>query len=99
MKNKLMKKENNIVHILDIREDKVHVIDCLKKTMPVWIDKTVLNDYELCSEEGLDYTVREVDSLSAAEKRIMHERYTLIAGIIPFVSDERMRNFDKYTAG
>ena len=93
MKNKLMKKENNIIRILDIKEDKVLVIDYIKKTMPVWIDKTVLNDYELCSEEGLDYTVREIDSLSAAEKRIMHERYTLIAGIIPFVSDERMRNY------
>ena len=93
MKNKMMKKENSIIRILDVRENKVLIIDCIKKTMPVWIDKTVLNDYELCSGEGLDYTVREIDSLSAAEKRIMHEMYTLIAGILPFVSDERMRNY------
>ena len=41
-----MKKENNIIRILDIGEDKVLVIDCLKKTMPVWIDKTVLNAFK-----------------------------------------------------
>ena len=46
MKNKLMKSESGIIRILDINEDKVLVIDCLKKTMPVWVDKALLNNYE-----------------------------------------------------
>ncbi len=91
MKNKLMKKENSIIRILDVREDKVLIIDCIKKTMPVWCDEFFISDYEICSEDELNFTVREIDSLSAAEKRIMHERYTLIAGVLPFVTDEHLR--------
>lgn len=32
-----------------------------------------------------------LDCLSPAAHRIAHERYTLIAGILPFVADERLR--------
>ena len=88
MKNKLMKKEGNVIRILEEKDDKVFIIDCIKKTMPYWCDLSSLSDFEICYEE---FEVRRED-LSAAEKRIMHERYTLIAGILPFVSDEKMRS-------
>ena len=91
MKNKLMKKDDRIIRILDIKENRVLIIDCIKKTMPVWCDESFISDYEICSEDELNFTIRDVESLSAAEKRIMHERYTLIAGILPFVSDEHLR--------
>ena len=35
-KNDLLKFENQIVRILSIKEDKVFVIDCVKKTVPRW---------------------------------------------------------------
>jgi len=56
--------------------------------MPYWCNLAELSDFEICYEE---FEVRRED-LSASEKRVMHERYTLIAGIIPFVSDEKLRS-------
>ena len=77
MKNKLMKKEGNVIRILEEKDDKVFIIDCIKKTMPYWCNLAELSDFKICYEE---FEVSRED-LSAAEKRIMHERYTLIAGI------------------
>ena len=92
MKNNLLKKQNSIIRILDKKEDKILIIDCIKKTMPVWCDKSFLCDYEICFEEELGFAIREEETLSAADKRVMHERYTLIAGILPFMSDEKSRS-------
>ena len=87
MKNSLMKKDDSIIRILDIKDDKVFVIDCIKRTMPKWYDISSISGYEKCSE--FDISKEDLDSNS---KRIMHERFTLIAGILPFVSDEDSRN-------
>lgn len=88
MTNKLMKKEDSIIRILEEKDSRVFVIDCVKKTMPYWCDLSSLSDYEICCEEFEAST----EELSAAQKRIMHERYTLIAGILPFASDEKLRS-------
>lgn len=82
-----MKKEDSIIRILDVKDDKVFVIDCIKKTMPKWYDKSFISSYEKCWE--FDISKEDLDSNS---KRIMHERFTLIAGILPFVSDDKSRN-------
>ena len=82
-----MKKDDSIIRILDIKDDKIFVIDCIKKTMPKWYDISFISGYEKCSE--FDISKEDLDSNS---KRIMHERFTLIAGILPFVSDEDSRN-------
>ena len=80
MKNKLMRKENDVIRVLDVSDDKVFLIDCIKLTMPKWYDRSVLDGFEKCSWEKLN----EPTDLNS--KRIMHERYTLIAGILPFVN-------------
>ena len=87
MKNSLMKKESSIIRVLDTKDNKVLIIDCIKKTMPKWYDISFLCDYEKYSE----FDNREED-LDLNSKRIMHERFTMIAGILPFVSDEKSRN-------
>ena len=87
MKNSLMRKDDSIIRILDVKGDKVFVIDCIKRTMPKWYDISSISGYEKCSE--FDISKEDLDSNS---KRIMHERFTLIAGILPFVSDEDSRN-------
>ena len=48
MKNRLMKKGDSIIRILDTKENEVFVIDCVKKTMPVWCNKSFVSDYEIC---------------------------------------------------
>lgn len=87
MKNSLMRKDDSIIRILDIKDDKIFVIDCIKKTMPKWYDISFVSEYEKCSE--FDISKEDLDLNS---KRIMHERFTLVAGILPFVSDKKMRN-------
>jgi len=86
MKNSLMKKNDIIIRILEEKEDKVFVIDCIKLTMPDWYEKSAFDGFEKCAEE----VISEPKDLNS--KRIMHERFTLIAGILPFVSDKKMRN-------
>ena len=86
MKNSLMKKDESIIRILDVKDDKVFVIDCIKLTMPDWYEKSAFDGFEKCPEE----VISEPKDLNS--KRIMHERFTLIAGILPFVSDKKMRN-------
>ena len=95
-KNELLKSGNQIIRVLGFRNDEVLVIDCMKVTMPQWIACAEIELYEMCSEEELlqvtNRTLLDVEILDAKSKRIMHERYTLIAGILPFVMDEQMRS-------
>ena len=86
MKNKLMRKENDVIRVLDVSDDKVFAINCIKLTMPSWYDKSILDGFVFMDEEEIS----EPTDLHA--KRIMHERYTLIAGILPFVTDNKARN-------
>ena len=92
MKNSLMKNGDIIIRILEEKEDKVFVIDCIKKTMPKWYDISFLSDYKRCPDNELKREILDMEQLDSNSKRIMHERFTMIAGILPFVSDEKSRN-------
>ena len=37
-KNQLLQNDTQLIRVLDIEADRVFVIDCIKKTMPVWTD-------------------------------------------------------------
>ena len=43
-KNQLLQRDSQFVRILEFNGDKVFIIDCRKKTMPVWTDVEVLKD-------------------------------------------------------
>lgn len=90
----LLKNENQIVRVLQTNEDKSLVIDCIKKTMPKWIDAAALSDYTECSEAVLhELTKYPVGrELTQEEQRIAQERYTMIAGVLPFVGNEQKRS-------
>lgn len=94
-KNSLMKKDGSIIRILDISSDKLLIIDCLKKSMPKWVELSLIENYTEISDSELlqssDILVQDMDSISAESKRFIHEHYTMIAGILPFVSEERER--------
>jgi len=95
-KNDLLQKENDMVRILKVKDEMIFVIDCVHRTMPFWMAVSELDGYTRCTEtELLDITqttILDIDSLNAKSKRVMHERYTLIAGILPFISDNEQRN-------
>lgn len=79
-----------------MEENKVQIIDCIKRTMPVWTEASMLDHYVICPEEELmDITgirVIDQDTLDLEQRKMMYDRYTLIAPILPFVKDEKMRS-------
>lgn len=92
-KNMVMQLENEmVVRILEVKESQYLVIDCNKRTMPYWMDKEVLADGQPCEFE-LD--VRELDENS---KKVMHQRFTMIAAILSVIGDNSKRNVAIQTA-
>lgn len=95
-KHDLLRNEETIIRALEIKPDKVLIIDCIKWTMPVWVEHSVLDSYCGCTDEELNevtgFTGTDIDTLNADQRKTMYDRYTLIAPILPFVSDEKMRS-------
>lgn len=95
-KNDLMRYGDNIIRVLKIKDDEVFIIDCAKKSMPRWIKKADINCYCECSADDLfaltNMVVCDIESLDSLSKRKAHERYSLIAGVLPFVDNENKRS-------
>ncbi len=95
-KYELLKSDSSVIRVLEITQDKTLIIDCIKRTMPVWIDSTVLEDYFPCPAEDLyaatDFSVANIDSMNAKQRKTMYDRYTLIAPVLPFIADDKMRS-------
>lgn len=95
-KHDLLKEGNNIIRVLEIRPDKILIIDCVKRTMPVWVESSVFHSFSACTDEVLNeftnFAVTDIGNLNADQKRTMYDRYTLIAPILTFIADERMRS-------
>ena len=90
----LLKNENQIFRVLQSQGDKSLVIDCIKKTMPKWIDAAALSDFTECSETALHELTQYPGSreLTQNEQRIAQEHFTLIAGVLPFIGNEPKRS-------
>lgn len=95
-KHDLLRNHDTIIRVLEIKPDRVLVIDCIKRTMPVWVEPSVLDFYTDCTCEELNevtgFTVVDIDALDSDQRKTMYDRYTLIAPILPFVADEKMRS-------
>lgn len=96
-KNDLLKKEDVIVRVLHIDGERVLVIDCVKKTMPQWISKKTLEEYDACDEIELcgDSCLVDMDELDAKSRKIARERYTMIAGVLSFYKDKAIAKIRK----
>lgn len=91
--NRLLRFEEIIIRILSENSEKALIIDCLRQSTPKWINKKELADYEVYPEELLKQNVCPYDNLTQQQRRIAHEYFTLIAGILPFIEDDRQRCF------
>ncbi len=92
-KNQLLQHEGRIVRVLAVT-DAVLIIDCLKMTMPQWMPPEDLADWAPCAEEDFpasDFLVCSIEALTPEQRKVMHERYTLIAPILPFIHKEAQR--------
>lgn len=92
-KNQLIKWDGIIYRILAVEEENVLLIDCIKKTMPKWYGLDEISEYEVCPEGELGKeTGREEErDLKPREKSMAHQRFTVVAGILPFLDDDKMR--------
>ena len=95
MKNDLYFKDNSIVRVLEVREDKALVIDCVRRTMPQWKDIVSLAGWDQCSQETLyeitGVDLPEIDFLSSESRKVAYERYTMIAPILHLLPDEQKK--------
>ena len=96
-KNSLLKSGEKILRVLDVKNEKVFVIDCVKRTMPYWVIADSLSGYEECIESEMiqetGVVISDIEKLDAESKRFIREHFTMIAPILPFVSDIKQRTY------
>ena len=52
-KHDLLRSGDNIIRVLDVQDDRILVIDCIKHSMPVWRKFESLESYSECSGKDL----------------------------------------------
>lgn len=96
-KNDLLENGSRIIRVLNVKEDKALVIDCIKRTMPRWEDFSSLVGYVDCNLEKMEQVterqILEIDSLDSGSRRIAYERFSIIAPIIPYISNLIQRKY------
>lgn len=94
-KNELLQKDNNIVRVLEIENNKVLIVDCIKRSVPHWIIKAELTEYTECSIKELSEITGiyplSIEELDGEYRCIAYERFTMIAGILPFIANDKKR--------
>lgn len=74
----LLKNENQIIRVLKSHGDKALVIDCIKRTMPKWVDGDSLSNYDDCGEDEMyertDYKVQNTNSLNDVRRIYCNNR-------------------------
>ena len=92
----LLRSGDNIIRVLEVQGDRVLIIDCIKRTMPVWVEVVALESYSECTSNELSEVTgvitADIDALDADQRKTMYERYTMIAPILPFVADDKVRS-------
>lgn len=101
-KNELYRYDGSILRVLDVKDEKVFVIDCLKRTMPAWMCDDVFAGAEGAAENELRDAARldivSMEELSPECRKVVYERYTAVAGVLPYVSDDRRRSESLHAA-
>ena len=87
----LLKKDDRIIRVLETKGDHKLIINCSQKSMPTWIAEEDLSGYVPCAAEELG-DIQGFEDLSPQQQRYAHERYTLIAGVMPFLGDKKLRS-------
>lgn len=93
----LLRSGDSIIRVLEVQGDRVLVIDCIKRTMPAWVDAAKLKAYSECTSGELSEVTgiipSDVDVLDADQRKTMYERYTMIAPVLSFLTDDWMRSW------
>ena len=94
-KNDIFENKDSIIRVLNTDDNKALIIDCLKRTVPKWTDIDSLSNYKPIKEEILyqraNLSPVSIDDLEPYKRKYAYKRYTIIAGILPFVNDANER--------
>jgi transposase InsO family protein len=97
-KNQLLKSDDNeIVRILAVDGNEVLYISCNKekKGMPQWTSVSMFSGYLTCPEEELQQSwgirLANEEELEVQDRNIARYRYAVIAPVLTFLEDERLR--------
>ncbi len=88
--NQLLKNGEKIIRVLDKKDSQAFIVDCKNRTTPKWVNSDLLTDYIICSDEALDL-LPDINTLDSQSRKSAYERFTLIAGVLPFVTDKKRR--------
>jgi len=73
-KHDLLKDGNNIIRVLAIQPDKILMIDCIKRTMPVRVEYSAIYSFFACTDEVLsqivNFAVTVIDALNAEQRKV-----------------------------
>ena len=95
MKNKdIIACGTSLYRVLNVADDTIFVMDCLKPKMPYWksiaeADCKYVTEQELYERTGK--AIVSLDDLDAVRRRVALNRYTIIAGVLPFLTDVNLR--------
>lgn len=95
-KDRLLKHGNSIIRVLETEDEKILIIDCIKRTMPRWISISDVAISEECTEnelqEATNMNLADVENIDAERRKIALQHYALISGILPFIKDVKKRS-------
>ena len=106
-KNDLLINNNSLIRLLNIVDDKILVIDCIKCTMPKIVNSNDLNNYTVCENNVFDainilnknnnitskYKSNiDISELSPKDRKIAHNRYSMIVPILPHIALKSKRS-------
>ena len=74
---------------LKVKGDNVLVVNCEKNVVPKWISISETQECNVVS----DFKLPSIDDLEPHQRKVAYARYGLIAPVIPFISDNRERNY------
>lgn len=98
----LLRCAGSIIRILEIQDDRILMIDCINRKMPVWVEPISLGYCSECTVAELSEVtginivdadgIGDANALDVGQRKVMYERYTMIAPILSVISDDKMRS-------
>ena len=93
-KNDIVAYGSSLYRVLNVADDTMFVMDCLNPKMPFWISGVEADCKYVTEQELYERTGKanvSLDDLDAVRRRVALNRYTIIAGVLPFLTDVNLR--------
>ena len=84
--NEVLRKGEIVLRVLVIKDDICLCINCNAESMPTWMPANSLADYTPDAAPVID------TNITARQKQMAHVRFTMIAPMLAFLTDDKERN-------